>query len=590
MQSKKTESTFDLLKKLISHIGKKKIIAVVLLQFLSLISSFVEALSVGAIIPFITLIGDPDKAINFFNGNKLLHSFNLNSVDLVYYITSLFILLVLISAFLKWGMTFLNTKLSNSIGSLLAYNLYKRTLYQPYIVHTNTNSSEILAGVTRANELVNTIILPFFLMINATFTILLLSSVLVYLNPFVIVSSFIGISAFYFLTMKFVKRKLVYESSMMNSRKPLLIKILQEGLGGIRDILIDGTQSYYSDLYYASEKKYKESLSKVILINTTPNIAIQSFGICLIAFFAGYIATTGNMTATLPFLAALAFGYLRISPALQQFYSSWTSIKGGQETLSYIINFLDMPLPEYADKQQYIKIGFKEKIELENVSFQYSNDLPFIFQNLNLTIEKGSTVGFVGMTGSGKSTLIDIIMALLMPTNGKLKIDENVITKENFRSWQSHIAHVPQSIYLSDNTILENIAFGIPLSQIDYSRVIEAARNGQILDTINGFDHKFETQIGERGVRLSGGQRQRIGIARAFYKKADVIVFDEATSALDNETEKEVMNSIEFLSKDLTILIIAHRITTLKNCDVIYELSNGKLIKHNSYESLIHLK
>jgi ATP-binding cassette subfamily B protein len=487
-------------------------------------------------------------------------------------------------------MVYLNTKLGNSIGSILAVNLYKRILYQPYIVHTNRNSSEILAGVTRANELVNTVILPIFLMINAIFTILLLSSVLLYLNPIIIVSAFIGISTFYMLIMKFVKRKLVYESALMNSRKPLMIKTLQEGLGGIRDVLINGSQSYYSDLYLSYEKKYKQSQTKLTLINLTPNIAIQSFGICLIAFFAGYISTKDSMTTTLPFLGALAFGYLRISPALQQVYSSWTSLKSAQESLAYVLNYLDTTLPEYQDMKEHVKIDFKEKIELANVSFQFSNELPFIFQNLNLTIKKGSRVGFVGITGSGKSTLIDIIMALLEPTQGVLKIDETIISKKNFRSWQSRIAHVPQSIYLSDNSIIENIAFGIPLSQIDYSRVIEAASKAQILDTINCLDNNFETQIGERGVRLSGGQRQRIGIARAFYKKADVIVFDEATSALDNETENEVMNSIEFLSKDLTILIIAHRITTLKNCDYIYELSKGKLIKHNSYESLIHLK
>lgn len=595
MQSIKNKSTLYLVKKLISHIGKKKIVAVILLQLLSLLSSILEALSVGVIIPFITLIGSPEKVINYIKINKLFNSFNLSSanlsnVNLIYYTTFLFITLVLLSAFLKWVLVYLNTKLCNSIGSLLAYNLYKRTLYQPYIAHTNRNSSEILSDVNRANDLVNTIIIPFFLMLNAIFTIVLLSSVLIFLNPFVIISSFIGISIFYFFVMKLVKRKLFFESALMNARKPLLIKILQEGLGGIRDILIDGTQSYYSEIYYSNEKKFKESLTKVRLISTTPNIAIQTFGICLIAFFAGYTATTGNMTATLPFLAALAFGYLRISPALQQVYTSWTSLQSGKETMFYIIDFLNIPLPEYADKQQVKRINFKNKIVLENVSFRYSNKLPYIFQDLNLTIKKGSRVGFVGTTGSGKSTLIDIIMTLFEPNHGVIKIDETVITNKNFRSWQSHIAHVPQTIYLSDNSILENIAFGIPMNKIDYNRVLDAAKKAQILDTINSWDNKFNTPIGERGIRLSGGQRQRIGIARALYKQADVIIFDEATSALDMVTENEVMDSINYLSKDLTILIIAHRITTLKNCDYIFELDKGRIILHENHESLINIK
>ena len=586
--SSKQLTTLSLLRRLISHIGRKRLMSILLLQILSLFSSLVEALSVGAIVPFITLIGYPEKAFNNNKIRSILNYFSISNDNLVFYITILFILLVLLSAILKWTMIFFNTRMSNEIGSKLSCDLYKRSLYEPYIVHTKRNSSEILAGVNKANDLVNLIILPFFLMINSFFTLVLLTSVLIYLNPFIIISSFIGISLFYFLLMNIVKRKLLFESFLISERKPLLFKILQEGLGGIRDILIDGSQSYYSDLYYLNEKKFKESQAKIILINTTPNIAIQSFGICIIAFFAFYTTKNGNMDSTLPFLGALAFGYLRISPALQQIYSSWTNLKSGQVSLSYVINFLGKPLPEYANKP-IETMEFKDKIILENISFQYNEDLPYIFENLNLNINKGDKVGLIGTTGSGKSTLIDIIMSLLTPTNGNLKIDDIIITDKNFRSWQSHIAHVPQSIFLSDNSILENIAFGIPKSKIDYNRVIEAAKKAQIFETIDKWEHKFETLIGERGVRLSGGQRQRIGIARALYKKADVIVLDEATSALDGDTETDVMKSIDLLGSDLTILIIAHRITTLKNCNVILELVNGKLIQNASYENLITL-
>jgi ABC-type multidrug transport system fused ATPase/permease subunit len=587
MYSKK-ETTLSLFKKLIPHVGKRKILNILLIQILSLFSSLVEAASVGAIIPFIALIGSPEKVINSQKIKPFIQSLNISTNKVTYYITFLFILLVIFSAFLKWILIFLNTRLSNSIGSLLAYNLYKRTLYQPYIIHTSRNSSEIISGVTRANELVISVILPFFLMFNAIFTIILLFSVLIYLNPFIIITSFFGIGIFYFLVMKIVKRKILHESALMNSRRPLLFKILQEGLGGIRDILIDGTQGYYSDLYYLNEKKFKESQAKVTLINNTPNIAIQSFGISLIAFFAGYVATNGDMNSTLPFLGALAFGYLRISPALQQVFTSWTSLKSGQASFSYVIDFLSEPLPIYADKIPEDPIVFKDKIELNNIDFKYSQELPYVFEKLSLTINKGSRVGFIGTTGSGKSTLIDIIMCLIEPTNGYVKIDNNIISNKNFRSWQINIAHVPQSIYLSDNTVLENIAFGIPINKIDYIRAENAAKKAQIFDTIDSWEHKFQTQIGERGIRLSGGQRQRIGIARALYKNANVIIFDEATSALDGETEADVMKSIELLGSELTILIIAHRITTLKNCDCIFELDKGRLIKHTSIDFLIN--
>ena len=581
------ETTFNLLKKIVPHIGKRNLFSIIVLQFLSFLSSLVEAVSVGAIIPFMALIADPEKVYNSIYLKKYIIYFSLNKSQLIFSITTLFISLVLLSALLKWIFIYLNTKISNSIGSLLAYNLFKRTLYQPYITHISRNSSEIISGVTRANDLVISIILPFFLLFNSIFTIVLLSSVLLYLNPYIIISTFFCIAIFYLIVMKIVKRKLLLESQIMYSRKPLLYKILQEGLGGIRDILIDGSQSFFSDLYYKNETQFKKSQIKVTLINNTPNIAIQSFGICLIAFLAGYMATKQNMSSTLPFLGALAFGYLRISPAIQQIFTSWTSLKSGHVSLKYVVDFLNINLPEYAIKPLPSALTFEDSIALNNITFQYSNNNPFIFNNLNLNIKKGSRVGFIGSTGSGKSTLIDIIISLIEPTSGYIKVDDIIIDKKNFRSWQMNIAHVPQTIYLSDNTILENIAFGIPKDKIDFDRAVDAAKKAQIYDTILLWENKFETQIGERGVRLSGGQRQRIGIARSLYKKAKVIVFDEATSALDGETEGDVMNSIDLLGSELTILMVAHRISTLKNCDYIYELKNGQLILHKNFNELL---
>jgi ATP-binding cassette subfamily B protein len=226
---------------------------------------------------------------------------------------------------------------------------------------------------------------------------------------------------------------------------------------------------------------------------------------------------------------------------------------------------------------------FQHQIGLNQVSFRYSLESPFVLKGLNLTIEKGARLGFIGVSGSGKSTLLDIVMGLLQPTEGALRIDDRLVTGLNHRTWQSHIAHVPQAIFLADSSIEENIAFGVAKSQIDHSRVQQAAKQAQISDVIETWPKKYQTIVGERGVRLSGGQRQRIGIARALYKQADVIIFDEATSALDTETEVSVMRAIEGLSKDLTLLIIAHRLTTLKHCTQIVELESGGIKRVGSY-------
>jgi len=277
-------------------------------------------------------------------------------------------------------------------------------------------------------------------------------------------------------------------------------------------------------------------------------------------------------------------------PVLQQSYSAWSSIQANQVSLQDALELLDQPLPDYANKPVPAPLPFKKQIKLNQLSFRYDTDTPWILNNINLKIVKGSRVGFIGTTGSGKSTLLDILMGFLLPTEGTIEVDGQVVTPTNHRAWQTHIAHVPQSIFLSDGTIEENIALGVPKDQIDHKRVKKSAYQAQISDTIGTWQNKYETIVGERGVKLSGGQRQRIGIARALYKQTDVIIFDEATSALDSETENAIVEAIESLSEDLTILVIAHRLSTLKNCTQIVELGDGGIVRVDTYQDLIKLQ
>jgi len=275
-------------------------------------------------------------------------------------------------------------------------------------------------------------------------------------------------------------------------------------------------------------------------------------------------------------------------PLLQLIYTSYIQIKGNENNIQDAIELLDQDLP---DNHLYIEpLIFQEKIWLKNLGFKYNLYEPWIFRNINLEIPKGSRFGFIGSTGSGKSTLLDVFMGLLDPTEGGLFIDGYSICPKNIRAWQSHISHVPQSVYLADASIAENIAFGIPYEKIDLDRVKKSAEQAKLSKLIEGLCQGYSTLVGERGVRLSGGQRQRIGIARALYKRANVIIFDEATSALDSETEEEVMLSIEALGREITILIIAHRLTTLRNCDLIYKLDNGGIYLVGDYKNQIKEK
>lgn len=295
----------------------------------------------------------------------------------------------------------------------------------------------------------------------------------------------------------------------------------------------------------------------------------------------------GGIAAALPVLGTLVLGAERLLPLLQQLYGQWSTIAGNQASLIDVLNLLDQPLPEDALQLSPAPLIFQEMIRLDNVRFRYSSNEPWVLDGINLTIPKGARIGFAGKTGSGKSTALDLLMALLEPTQGQILVDGRPVSSKYRRAWQRTVAHVPQSVYLTDTTIAENIAFGVPLEHIDIERVRQAAYQAQISEFIESRPKGYNTFVGERGIRLSGGQRQRIGIARALYKQAMVLILDEATSALDSATEKAVMNAIETLNRDLTILIIAHRLTTLQNCDTIVRLEGGRIVTQDSYKHFV---
>jgi ATP-binding cassette subfamily B protein len=315
---------------------------------------------------------------------------------------------------------------------------------------------------------------------------------------------------------------------------------------------------------------------------------MESFGMVLIAIIAFYFfdQPSGGQNA-IPVLGVLALGAQRLLPVLQQIYISLITIQSSGPILRTCLNLLNQPLP-LNRSLKLSALSFKKEIRIEEVNFQYFSGARWVLKSINLTIPKGSRIGIMGPTGGGKSTLLDIFMGLLEPSSGNLVVDDVVINAENIGLWRSHIAHVPQSIYLTDANITQNIAFGIEADSIDIERVKRAAGYAQLAQFIDELPEGYDTHVGERGVRLSGGQRQRIGIARALYKQADVLVFDEATSALDGNTESEVMEAINSLSKELTIILVAHRLTTLKSCDLVVEVAQGTIQKVGRYNDLIN--
>lgn len=574
----KVEKTFtQLIKRLWYHIGSRRRRQFWLLLALTILASFAEILSIGSVLPFIGALTNPERIFNNPNFFPLIKILGLsNPSELLLPLTIIFSLAALFAGLLRMFLLRISTLISFNIGSDLSNNVYRRTLYQPYEVHIARNSSEVINVIwVKISEVIFYVLMPGLTLISSIAMIVTIIIALCYVIPGVALGIIGCFGVIYAIIIKVTRKHLKESSRKIAHESNNVIKSLQEGLGGIRDILIDGSQESFCAIYRETDRILRQAQGSNQFISQSPRFAMESMGTVLIAGLAYVLSQRPDgIGSAIPILAALALGLQRLLPSLQQAYNSWSLIQGAQTSLQDALELLDQKMPAHAD-EKINPINFNEYISLENISFRYTQDTPWIFENINLRIKKGSRVGFIGGTGSGKSTIIDIVMGLLVPVQGTLKIDGQTISHTNRSAWQSLIAHVPQTVFLTDSSIEENIAFGIPKALISRERVLQAAHQAQLTDTIEQLPDGYSTIVGERGVQLSGGQRQRIGIARALYKKAEIIVFDEATSALDTATEQAVMQAIESLNSDITILIIAHRLNTLRNCNEVIELSKG---------------
>jgi ATP-binding cassette subfamily B protein len=578
------------IKRLWAHLAPRRRNQLTLLLVIMVITSFAEALSIGAVLPFLGVLMSPEKVFTSEYVQPIVSILEITQPNqLLLPLTLLFIAAAIFSAGMRLTLIWAQTRLGHAIGADLSLQSYERTLYQPYSVHASRNSSETIAGISgKVSSVVHSTLLPLLSSISSVLILISITAAIVAIDPLVALVTFGGFGAVYAMIMMASRNRLTQNSQRISRESNNVVKALQEGLGGIRDVLIDGTQAVYCKIYRSADLPLRRAQASNQIISASPRFLIEALGIALIAALAYAITgREGGVAAAIPLLGALAIGAQRLLPVLQQLYGSWSSLRGGQVSLNDVLDLLEQPLPAYAGALNSEPITFTKSIKLNDICFRYTDQTPWVLRNIDLEIQKGSRVGFMGTTGSGKSTLLDIFMALLLPVKGSLIIDDTAINEQNFRSWQSHIAHVPQSIFLADTTIAENIAFGVPADQIDYQWVEKAARQAQIAETIESWERDYSTFVGERGVRLSGGQRQRLGIARALYKRADVIVFDEATSALDNETESAVMDSIDAIGKGITLLMVAHRLSTLKACNVIYELDSGRIKRQGTYEEIV---
>lgn len=538
--------------------------------------------------PFISAITAPEKVFSMPLVKTVAGYVGFIRADqLVLPLTLMFICLTLLAGAFRilvlWG----NNRFSYAAGHDLSVRAYQTTLYQPYRVHISRNSSEVIGGVDKVNSAHGTLFYVLS-MANAALVSLAILTTLMIINPMIASLTIFGFGSCYVSVSWAVRSSLHKNSRRIAQEMTRRIKFLQEGLGGIREVLLNGIQPFYVDVYRRSDWSLRHAASINDFLNGCPGLVVEAVGMVLIAIMAYAMSLhSGGLGSALPLLGALALGAKRLLPSLQQIYGGWAAIVGSQSNLNDALDLIEQPLPQDSLVALPAPLDFQNDIRFADVSFHYSSDGPWVIHDLNLQISKGARVGFVGSTGCGKSTTLDLLMGLLLPTSGLILVDGSPLQGERLRAWQRGIAQVPQSIFLADTTLAENIAFGEPLEVIDMERVRHAARQAQIAEFIESNPEGYNVLVGERGIRLSGGQRQRLGIARALYKQASVLVFDEATSALDNTTERDVMDAIDGLGRELTVLIIAHRLSTVSRCDMILQLDQGKIVAQGSYEQLI---
>ena len=563
-------------------------VQLLLLVGLMFVVAFAEMLSIGALVPFLTILADPEHVSRIPFVSSLLTAFGLDLThDLRWQMSVAFGAIILAAGAVRILLLFAQTRVNFGIGHELGTELYRRTLYQPYDVHLLSNSAEIRAGLAKVDE-ATAIIYVILGIINAALMVTFVIGALLAIDPVVAGTVFVSVGTIYLSIMLLVRKPLAANNRTMERLYAKRIKLVDEGLGGIRDVLLDHTQERFSNRFSDIDWTYRRAERSNYTLFYSPRIVVEVLALLFVIALAHWLAgrDPGHaLTSSIPILGALALGAQRLIPAVQHLYLGWSSVVGQQGSLAHVARFFaTYSVP--ATRQRPEPTPFLHAIQFHGVSFKYRAEGPDVLRDINLLIGKGQRIGLIGSTGSGKSTMIDLLMGLLEPSSGLITIDGVPLIGQARLMWQAHIGHVSQSLYLADCSIAENIAFGEDTKDFDRQRIRAAASRAQIADYVESLPSGYETRVGERGVRLSGGQRQRIGIARALYKNADVLVFDEATSALDVETERAVMEALATLSSDITIVQVAHRISTLSRCDLILELRDGRLVRTCTYDDV----
>ena len=563
-----------------------------LLLVLMLVMGIVEMLGVASVFPFLSVLSNQEiiqqnyyiksiyNLLGFSNEQNFL--IFLGSVSFFFFIFAQFIKSITIYSLIRFG---------KMRGFTLSTKLLVKYLRQPYVWFLNRNSADLGKSVlSEVDRLVLGLITPSLRFLAYGSITIFLVGILIVINPMAAVLGALLVGGFYGLIYSSVRRYLSHIGKTRVKANERRFRSIQEGLGGIKDIKILGLENYYIDQFRRPALAFARYETNASALGEIPRYLLEAtiFGAMLLFVFVLLLTSEGQLEQVLPIVGVYAFAGSRMLPALQHIYRSVALMRFNRHSLDVIYDDLRDRPPAEAARASGDPLVLREWLRLGDVTYRYPGADRAALAGLSLDIAACTTVGIVGASGAGKTTAVDLLLGLLEPDDGAITIDGCEIGAHNRRRWQRSLGYVPQQIFLTDDTIAANIALGVPPEAIDMAAVERAARNAKLHDFVEAeLPKKYLTDVGERGVRLSGGQRQRIGIARALYNDPSVLIFDEATSALDNRTERAVMDAVHNFAKAKTIIMIAHRLSTVQDCDRIFFLEHGRCAAVGTYDELV---
>ena len=564
-----------------------------LLLFMILIMALLDMIGVASILPFIAVLANPD----IVEANLILsemfqisNTFGIRNKEQFLFLLGLLVFLVLIISLIFKAFT---TYLQINFTLMLEYSIGKRLvefyLHQPYSWFLDQHSANLGKTIlSEVSQVVAGYINPLIELVAKSLVAIALIFLLIFIDPKLILIASLLLSTIYIFIYKSTHNYLSLIGKNRLKSNQLRFTYVNEAFGAIKDVKAGGLEKVYTKFFSETAKSYAKAQTNSQIIGQLPRYFLEAIAFGGILILILYLMLrTGSFNESLPIISLYVFAGYRLIPALQQIYSSATRLTFVGPSVDKLYQEFKNLKPFHLSQAQK-NLPFKKSVMLKDVNYNYPKQSRKALKNINITIPAKTTVGIIGPTGSGKTTMIDIILGLLEPQKGTLEIDNQVITNKNLRSWQKSVGYVPQNIYLIDDTIASNIAFGQDQKDINYESLERAAKISNIHEfVINKLPNQYQTKIGERGVKLSGGERQRIGIARALYYNPKLLILDEATSALDNKTEKVVMDAVNKLNKEITIIIIAHRLNTVQNCDIIFNIINGEIVAQGKFNELI---